>query len=145
MMKRVLIVEDNASLVANLFAYLESRRYRLDAAQDGCAGLHMATVTDYDAIVLDWMLPRLDGEEIVKRLRNDGCTTPILMLTARDELPDKIAGFRAGADDYLTKPFALAELEVRLDALIARSRGRTRVLEMYREALPVLWRNDDLC
>jgi DNA-binding response OmpR family regulator len=126
--KRILIVEDNQSLVANLFAYLEPRHYSLDAAQDGQSGLHLALTVDYDAIVLDWMLPRLDGQEVVKRLRAKGATTPVLMLTARDDLPHKIAGFRAGADDYLTKPFAFAELEVRLDALILRSKGRSRVL-----------------
>jgi DNA-binding response OmpR family regulator len=92
--------------------------------------LQLATTTEYDAIILDWMLPRFDGDEVLKRLRGRGVTTPILMLTARDDLPHKIAGFRAGADDYLTKPFALAELEVRLEALIHRSRGRGRVLEV---------------
>ncbi len=130
MSKRVLVVEDNQSLVASLFAYLEARRYSLDAAQDGPSGLRLALSVDYDAIVLDWMLPRLDGREVVERLRASGSTTPVLMLTARDDLPHKIAGFRAGADDYLTKPFALAELEVRLEALILRSKGRARVLEV---------------
>ena len=128
--KKILIVEDNQSLVANLFAYLEPRHYSLDAAQDGQAGLHLALTVDYDAIVLDWMLPRLDGQEVVKRLRARGATTPVLMLTARDDLPHKLAGFRAGADDYLTKPFAFAELEVRLEALILRAKGRARVLEV---------------
>jgi DNA-binding response OmpR family regulator len=128
--RRVLIVEDNAGLVVNLFAFLEARDYTLDAAHDGPSGLQRALEADYDAIILDWMLPRLDGAEIVRRLRAKGAETPILMLTARDELPDKIAGFHAGADDYLTKPFALAELEVRLEALIARRRGRRRVLEV---------------
>lgn len=130
MSKRILVVEDNASLVANLFAYLEARRYTLDAAQDGQSGLHLALTASYDAIILDWMLPRLDGAEVVKRLRASGASTPVLMLTARDDLPHKIAGFHAGADDYLTKPFALAELEVRLEALIARNIGRSRVLEV---------------
>src|SRR5690349_20194504 len=118
--RRLLVVEDNASLVANLFAYLEARGYSLDAARDGEAGLRLALQADYHAIVVDWMLPRLEGDEFVKQLRDKGATVPILMLTARDELADKIAGFNAGADDYLTKPFALAELEVRLDALIKR-------------------------
>jgi DNA-binding response OmpR family regulator len=128
MSKRVLVIEDNQSLVANLFAYLEPREFILDAAQDGQSGLHLALTIDYDAIVLDWMLPRLDGQQVVGRLRAQGCATPVLMLTARDDLPHKIAGFQAGADDYLTKPFALAELEVRLEALILRSKGRARVL-----------------
>ncbi len=130
MLKRVLLIEDNQSLVANLFAYLEPRQFRLDAAQDGPSGLHLALTVDYDAIVVDWLLPRLEGDEVVRRLRGSGCETPVLMLTALDDLPHKIAGFRAGADDYLTKPFALAELEVRLEALMLRARGRARLLEV---------------
>lgn len=121
---RLLVVEDNSSLVANLFDFFEARGYVLDAAPDGPTGLHLASTQAYDAIVLDWMLPRLDGREVLRRLRESGHSVPVLMLTARDELPDKIAGFRAGADDYLTKPFDLPELEVRLEALLSRSRGR---------------------
>lgn len=129
---RILVVEDNRSLVANLFEYFEARGHVLDAAPDGRTGLHLALNHPYDAVVLDWMLPRMEGHEVVRALREAGRDTPVLMLTARDELPDKIAGFRAGADDYLTKPFALPELEVRLEALQARAtgRGRTRVLEV---------------
>ena len=131
---RLLIVEDNRSLVANLFDYFEMRGHVLDAAPDGVTGLHLARTQPYDAIVLDWMQPRLDGPRLLRRLREEaGSAVPVIMLTARDELPDKIAGFRAGADDYLTKPFALPELEVRLEALVARARGRPsrRVLEVH--------------
>jgi DNA-binding response OmpR family regulator len=92
--------------------------------------LELALSSDYDAIVLDWMLPRLDGEAVIKSLRSLGCATPVLMLTALDDLPHKLAGFRAGVDDYLTKPFALAELDVRLEALIVRSKGRAQVLQV---------------
>ena len=130
---RLLVIEDNRSLVANLFDYLETRGHTLDAAPDGVTGLHLATTQAYDAVVLDWMLPRMDGHELLRRLRDvHGSGVPVIMLTARDELPDKIAGFRAGADDYLTKPFALPELEVRLEALLARAAGRSRgkVLEV---------------
>ncbi len=130
---RLLIIEDNRSLVANIFEYFEARGHALDAAPDGVTGLHLATSERYDAIVLDWMLPRMDGAELLRRLRSEsGSDVPVIMLTARDELPDKIAGFRAGADDYLTKPFALPELEVRLEALVARASGagRKRVLEV---------------
>jgi DNA-binding response OmpR family regulator len=129
---RVLVVEDNRNLVANLFDYFEARGYTLDAAPDGPTGLHLAITQDFDAIVLDWGLPRMDGREVLSRLRDAGRDMPVLMLTARDELPDKIAGFRAGADDYLTKPFDLPELEVRLEALVARAtgRGRSRVLKV---------------
>lgn len=130
---KLLIVEDSQSLVANLFDYFEARGHVLDAAPDGLTGLHLAIVNDYDAIILDWMLPRLDGRSVLQKLREDaGSSTPVIMLTARDELADKIAGFRTGADDYLTKPFAMPELEVRLEALIARTSGagRQRVLDV---------------
>lgn len=129
---RLLVVEDNQSLVANLFDYFEARGHVLDAAPDGPTGFHLGSTQHYDAVVLDWMLPRLDGREVLRRLREAGHDMPVLMLTARDELPDKIAGFRAGADDYLTKPFQLPELEVRLEALVARAGGRPRdrVLEV---------------
>lgn len=124
---KLLIVEDNQSLVANLFDYFEARGHVLDAAPDGLTGLHLAIVNDYDVIVLDWMLPRMDGRELLAKLRRDaGKTTPVVMLTARDELTDKIAGFRTGADDYLTKPFAMQELEVRLEAVLARASGANR-------------------
>jgi DNA-binding response OmpR family regulator len=130
---RLLVIEDNRNLVANLFEYFETRGHVLDAAPDGVTGLHLASTQSYDAVVLDWMLPGLDGPEVMRRLRQEhGRDTPVIMLTARDDLPDKIAGFRAGADDYLTKPFALPELEVRLEALAARAGGRSRkrVLEV---------------
>jgi len=124
---RLLVIEDNRNLVANLFDYFEARGHVLDAAPDGVTGLHLATTQAYDAIILDWMMPRMDGPEVLRRLREEHHSeVPVIMLTARDELPDKIAGFRAGADDYLTKPFALPELEVRLDALRVRAQGRGR-------------------
>ncbi len=131
---RLLVVEDNRNLVANLFDYFEARGHTLDAAPDGVTGLHLAATQPYDALVLDWMLPGMDGPSVLRRLREDhDSALPVIMLTARDELPDKIAGFRAGADDYLTKPFALPELEVRLEALLARAngRGRSRVLSVH--------------
>ena len=122
---RLLVIEDNRQLVANLFDYFESRGHVLDVAPDGITGLHLAASHPYDAVILDWMLPRMEGPEVLRRLRTDqGSEVPVIMLTARDELPDKIAGFRAGADDYLTKPFALPELEVRLEALLTRAQGR---------------------
>lgn len=119
---RLLVVEDNQSLVANLFEYFEARGHALDAAPDGVTGLHLATTQSYDAMILDWMLPRMDGREVLRRLREQhDCGVPVIMLTARDELPDKISGFRAGADDYLTKPFDLGELVARLHALLRRA------------------------
>ena len=131
---KLLVIEDNQALVANLFDYFEARGHVLDAAPDGLTGLHLAVCHDYDAIVLDWGLPRLDGRELLRKLRQDaGKDTPVIMLTARDELADKISGFRSGADDYLTKPFALPELEVRLEAVLARAagQGRQRVLQVH--------------
>jgi DNA-binding response OmpR family regulator len=131
---RLLVIEDNRDLVANLFAYFEARGHVLDAAPDGITGLHLALTQPFDALILDWMLPRMDGPEVLRKLRDEGHSDmPVIMLTARDELPDKLAGFRAGADDYLTKPFDLPELEVRLEILHTRMqgrRGRSRVLEV---------------
>lgn len=123
---RILVVEDNGNLVANLFEYFEARGHVLDAAPDGLTGLHLAVTQSFDVVVLDWMLPRLDGPGFLKNFREAGGDSPVLMLSARNELPDKVAGFRAGADDYLTKPFDLPELEVRLEALVARTGGRRR-------------------
>jgi DNA-binding response OmpR family regulator len=131
---RLLVIEDNRNLVANLFEYFEARGHVLDAAPDGITGLHLAATQAYDAVILDWMLPRMEGPDVLRQLREgEGKGIPVIMLTARDELPDKIVGFRAGADDYLTKPFALPELEVRLEALLARAAGRdrVRVLEVH--------------
>jgi DNA-binding response OmpR family regulator len=129
---RILVVEDNRALVANLFAFFEQEGHTLDAAPDGPTGLHLALTQDYDAVVLDWGLPRMDGRTVLRQLREAGRDTPVLMLTARDEQPDKIAGLRAGADDYLTKPFDLEELALRLQGIVARwtGRGRTKRLQV---------------
>jgi DNA-binding response OmpR family regulator len=130
----LLVVEDNRELLANLFAYFEARGHVLDAAPDGVTGLHLATSQAYDAIVLDWMLPRMEGTELLRRLRGEhGMDVPVIMLTARGEVPDKVHGLRAGADDYLAKPFALVELEARLEALLARAtaRSRRRLLQVH--------------
>lgn len=127
---KLLVVEDHQPLVANLFNYFEPRGYELDAAPDGLVGLHLTVTQRYDAILLDWMLPRMEGPSMLKTMRERGIDTPVLMLTARDQLPDKIAGFRSGADDYLTKPFDLQELEVRIEALILRAKGRSTPREL---------------
>ena len=122
---RILIVEDDNDVAKSLYEFLEKRGYIVDAAADGVAGLHLATVGTFDAIVLDVALPGLDGLKLSRHLREVARkTTPVLMLTARDALNDKLAGFESGADDYLVKPFALAELDARLRALIKRSYGR---------------------
>lgn len=119
----ILIIEDNAQLAANLYDYLEACGHQLDAAPDGLSGLHLASARDYDAIVLDWNLPRLDGLTVLRRLRGEAKKkVPVIMLTARDQLADKIDGFEAGLDDYLVKPVALPEIEIRLRSLVARLR-----------------------
>jgi len=121
----LLVIEDEPDLVANLYDFLEAHGHSVDAAYDGLGGLQFAATGRYDAIILDLMLPGMDGLDVCRRLRDAGSDTPILMLTARDTLPDKLEGFESGADDYLVKPFALAELEARLVALVRRARGKT--------------------
>jgi len=121
----ILLIEDNPDLVENLSDFLEQRGHTLDVAYNGLSGLGFAQENRYDVLVLDLMLPGMDGLEVCARLRADGRDLPILMLTARDTLQDKLQGFGSGADDYLVKPFALSELEVRLKALVRRVRGET--------------------
>lgn len=120
---RILIVEDNADIAANLHAYLEPLGYVIDWERNGEAGLASAARQVHDALVLDLMLPgTLDGLSLCRRLRKElRLPVPVLMLTARDTVPDKVLGFEAGADDYLVKPFSMAELDVRLKALHRRA------------------------
>lgn len=125
---KILIVEDNADLSATLWDYFESKGHIMDASGDGVTGLHLATVNDYDVIILDLSLPGMDGLEVCGKLRAEARkSTPVLILTSRDTLPDKLSGFERGADDYLIKPFALQELEARLQALARRLRGGNEV------------------
>ncbi|MEY4385902.1 MAG: hypothetical protein RLY20_1185 [Verrucomicrobiota bacterium] len=121
---RILIVEDEADLRSALARALRDEGYAVDAADNGEDGLFNAESTDYDAIVLDVMMPRLDGWEVLKRLRKSK-KTPVLMLTARDQSRDRVKGLDTGADDYVVKPFDLPELLARLRALIRRSAGKT--------------------
>jgi DNA-binding response OmpR family regulator len=117
----VLIIEDNHDLVDNITEYLEKEGHFLDFAFDGIAGLHLALTSDYDVIVLDVMLPGMDGLTLCNKLRREAeKRTPVLMLTARDTVADKLSGFDAGTDDYLVKPFSLRELGARLLALARR-------------------------
>jgi len=117
---RLLVVEDEPDLLASLLRALRDDGYAADGAADGEDGLFKAEANDYDAIVLDLMLPRLDGWELIRRLRKTK-KTPVLMLTARDSVRDRVRGLDSGADDYLVKPFDLDELLARLRALIRRS------------------------
>ncbi|NEX19795.1 response regulator transcription factor [Thiorhodococcus mannitoliphagus] len=118
----LLIIEDNPDLAGNLSDFFDARGHRADLAQNGLAGLSFALEHDYDVMVLDLMLPGMNGLEVCRRLRDAGRDLPVLMLTARDTLSDKLAGFEHGADDYLIKPFALPELEARLTALVRRAK-----------------------
>jgi two-component system, OmpR family, response regulator len=128
---RVLLVEDEIKMSRAIRHGLERECYAVDAALDGNDGLHRATEWDYDAIVLDVMLPGLDGLEVCRRLRRAGHWAPVLMLTARDGVADRIRGLDVGADDYLVKPFAFGELLARLRALVRRgARERPAVLEV---------------
>lgn len=123
---RILIIEDNPDIAANLGDYLEDQGHTVDFAGDGVTGLHLAVVGDFDAIVLDLALPGMDGLEVCRKLRTEAeKDTPVLMLTARDRLEDKLAGFETGADDYLVKPFELQEVAARLKVLTARGRRRS--------------------
>lgn len=123
---RILVIEDNKDILTNIVDYL-AKNHKVDCAQDGLSGLHLAATQEFDLIILDVMLPGIDGLQLVKRLRNDGnILTPVIMLTARDTLDDRLKGFQSGADDYLVKPFSLAELEARALAIHKRSHGLIR-------------------
>ncbi|MFN8636715.1 MAG: response regulator transcription factor [Chloroflexota bacterium] len=119
-MARLLLVEDELKLGSTLEEGLERAQYTVDLALDGEEALDFVRVGAYDVIVLDVMLPKLSGLEVCRRLRADGLRTPILMLTARDAIDDRIAGLDSGADDYLVKPFAFGELLARIRALLRR-------------------------
>lgn len=121
---RVLLIEDDRDLAENVSEFLERRGVELDFAYDGLSALHLALTGEFDVLVLDLGLPGLDGLEVCRRLRSEArVSSPILMLTARDGLDDRIRGFEVGTDDYLVKPFALQELYLRLRALLRRARG----------------------
>lgn len=129
----ILLVEDHNDIAEMVTAYLEGRGFDVDYAADGVTGLHLAVTNTYDAIVLDLMLPGMDGLDVCHKLRTEARRdTPVIMLTARDTLDDKVTGLETGADDYLIKPFAIKELEARLRSLIRRSKG-----EVSREVLTV--------
>ena len=128
----ILLIEDNRDIAEMVYDYLDARGYAVDYAADGVNGLNFAVTNQYDLIVLDLMLPGMDGIEVCRKMREDARRdTPILMLTARDTLDDKLVGLDSGADDYLVKPFEIRELEARIRALLRRHRG-TVADEVYR-------------
>lgn len=122
---RILLVEDDEDLNRQLATALREAQYAVDVAFDGEEGHHLGDTESYDAIVLDLGLPRMDGVSIIKRWRDDGRDIPVLILTARDAWSEKVAGFDAGADDYVTKPFRVEEVLARLRALIRRAAGHS--------------------
>ena len=127
---RILVVEDDAGVANFIRRGFREQQYAVDLAADGEEALHFGRTEDYDAIVLDLQLPERDGLEVLHTLRREGKTMPILILTAKEDLPNKVAGLDGGADDYLTKPFHFEELLARVRALLRRGRGVTTVLKV---------------
>jgi len=145
---RILVVEDELKMAGLLRRGLQEEGHAVDLARTGDDAIWMARATEYDAVVLDLMLPGIDGIEVCRRLRDGGVWTPVLMLTARDGVDDRVAGLDAGADDYLPKPFSFAELLARLRALVRRGANeRPAVLEVgdlrLDPATRRAWRGDD--
>lgn len=118
---KLLLIEDDIVLAENTKLYLERLTYKVDVATNGSIGLLKAQKHTYSVIVLDWMLPHKDGIAVLKELREGGNTTPVIMTTAKGQLEHKLDGFSAGTDDYLSKPYTLAELAARIEAVIRRT------------------------
>jgi DNA-binding response OmpR family regulator len=131
-MTKILIVEDEESILMPLEDNLKLEGYEVSCARDGLEGLSMAAERPFDLIVLDIMLPKLDGFEVCKRLRQDRVMTPILMLTAKSQEIDKVLGLELGADDYVTKPFSSRELLARIKAMLRRAKEPHRGIDFYR-------------
>lgn len=125
---RVLIVEDEKKVAAFIKKGLEEETYAVDVAYNGEDGLHMGQENQYDLIILDLMLPIINGLEVLSRLRKNKTDTPILLLTAKDSVEDKVTGLNTGADDYLTKPFAFSELLARIRVLLRRGKAETKTV-----------------
>ena len=132
MKPRVLLVEDESGLRLTLTDRLASEGYAVDIAADGEAGLKRAAESQYDLIILDVMLPKMSGFDVCREVRHRGVATPILMLTARGQVVDRVVGLKLGADDYLTKPFEMIELIARLEALLRRRAGAQPGGDVYR-------------
>lgn len=122
-MAKILVVEDNRDIRLNIIEYLEGRGYITDNTDDGLKALALMLTNRYDLVVLDWMLPGMDGVTLCREIKKRGDSTPILMLSARDLTEDRIEGLTSGVDDYVVKPFSLAELELRIAAILRRAGG----------------------
>jgi len=121
----ILLIDSDRYLVRTLLDELEAKHHTVDVALDGITGLHLAVSNSYDTIIVDWDLPRMSGLDVVRRLRREhNSSVPLLMLASMADIASKVEAFRTGTDDFVTKPFDPLELEVRLEALVARSRGR---------------------
>jgi two-component system, OmpR family, response regulator len=120
---RLLVVEDDETIARFVAGGLREAGYTVDCAADGATGLSMALAERYDLAIIDLMLPALDGLTLIERLRADGISTPVLILTAKRSVDERVAGLQRGGDDYLTKPFAFPELLARVQALLRRARG----------------------
>ena len=128
---RILLVEDEEKVARFIRLGLKAERFAIDSARDGRTGLQLALINPYDLLIVDLMLPELSGTELIRQLRKKNSAVPIVVLTARDAVADKVANFECGADDYLTKPFAFAELLVRIKALLRRGMvNRANVLRI---------------
>ena len=125
---RVLIVEDDKKVAGFIKKGLEEETYAVDVAYDGENGLHLGVEGQYDLIILDIMLPKIDGLEVLSQLRDQGSDVPILLLTAKDAVDDRVAGLNKGADDYLTKPFAFSELLARVRVLLRRGKAEVKTI-----------------
>ena len=118
---RILLAEDEASMARALTVILEKNHYSVEQVDNGADALDYALIGDYDAIILDWMMPKMDGVTVLKKLRGKGKTTPVLMLTARSEERDELLGFKLGVDEYISKPFSPKILMARIDAILRRT------------------------
>lgn len=128
---RILLVEDEDKVARFIRIGLKAERFAVDCARDGRLGLQLATINPYDLLIVDLMLPELTGTELIRSVRKKNAAVPIMVLTARDAVADKITNFESGADDYITKPFAFAELLIRIKALLRRgSVNRANVLRI---------------
>ncbi|WP_210529712.1 response regulator transcription factor [Rubellimicrobium arenae] len=127
---RALIVEDDPRIARDLMSVLDGAGFRTEQAEDGETAWFKGGTEDYDLIILDLGLPRLDGLSVLKRWRSEGCTTPVLILTARGSWIERVEGIDAGADDYLPKPFRMEELVARARALVRRSAGRPAAVQV---------------